>query len=88
MYVEVCFNSIPRLCEISVNKFDVKLVALSVTIVSGMPYLEIHVISAFAQASADVEVKGIVSGQRVALSIIVNKCVYPHDEGSGPTTSM
>ena len=84
----MCFKSIARLWEISVNNLEVKLVALSVTIVSGIPYLEIQVISALAHASAEVEVRGIASGNQVALSIMVKRWVYPLEGGRGPTMSI
>jgi hypothetical protein len=41
-----------------------------------------------AQAAVVVEAMGTASGHLLDLSIIVNKCVYPLDMGSGPTKSM
>ena len=71
----MCFKSIARLREISEKRLEVKLEALSVTIDSGMPYLDIQVIRALAHDSAEVEVRGMASGHLVALSMIVNTCV-------------
>ena len=77
LYVVVCFNLNPKLSEREVNKLEVKFVPLSVTSVSGMPCLLIHCIRALAEHSAVAAVIGMASGQRVALSIMVNMYEYP-----------
>ena len=55
----------------------------------GLPKRAIEVaVNFFAMFEADVSRNGIASGQRVKRSTMVNKCVYPFDDGKGPTKSM
>jgi hypothetical protein len=43
--------------------------------------------NALAQSAADVEARGIASGQREQRSTMVNRYVKPPEEGRGPTRS-
>ena len=64
---------IPRLVLMASHNDDVKLVPLSEVIVSGRPNVEIQLMSAVVQVSAEMSLMGIASGHLVALSIIVNR---------------
>jgi hypothetical protein len=67
---------------------DVNCGPLSLVIVSGTPNLWIHPWRrAAAQSAAVTEVSGIASGQRVVLSMTVNRYENPEERGSGPTKS-
>ena len=51
--------------------------------------LAIHVlIRALADSVVVVSRRGIASGKRVVLSIMVRRCVKPEDGGRGPTISI
>ena len=52
---------------------DVKLVPLSEVITSGSPNVDIQLMSAVVQVSAEMSLMGIASGHLVALSMIVNR---------------
>jgi hypothetical protein len=67
---------------------DVNCGPLSLVIVSGTPNLWIHPWRrAAAQSAAVTDVSGIASGQRVVLSMTVNRYENPEERGSGPTKS-
>ena len=56
---------------------------------SGMPNLETHAErKAVAQEGAEESTKGTALGQRVELSMIVNRYLWPSDGKRGPTMSM
>ena len=73
LYAVVWCNLKPKEVEMLCNNLEVKFAPLSVTNVSGIPYLLIHEIKPAAQLSADVEVMGIASTHLVALSMIVKR---------------
>ena len=66
--------------------FEVNCGPLSDVISSGTPKRDIQPkMRALAQSSVVVELRGIASGQREVLSIIVKKYVNPAEGCSGPT---
>jgi hypothetical protein len=70
------------------HKEEVNCGPLSLVIISGTPNLWIHPWRrAAAQSAAVVVVSGIASGQRVVLSITVNRYEKPEERGRGPTKS-
>ena len=71
LYAVVCWSLTPIVSMTSCHRSEVKFVPLSVTIVSGRPYLEIHWITCFRHVSADCVRSGKTSVHLVALSIIV-----------------
>jgi hypothetical protein len=61
---------------------------LSLVIISGTPNRWIQPCRrAAAQSAAVTDVSGIASGQRVVLSMTVNRYENPEERGSGPTKS-
>jgi hypothetical protein len=61
---------------------------LSEVIQDGMPNRQTQLVnSALAQSAADVEARGIASGQREQRSTMVNRWGKPAEEGRGPTRS-
>ncbi len=67
---------------------DVNCGSLSLVMIAGTPNLWIHPWRrAAAQSAAVVEASGSASGQRVVLSIMVNRYEKPEERGSGPTKS-
>jgi hypothetical protein len=67
---------------------DVNCGPLSLVMIAGTPNLWIHPWRrAAAQSAAVVEASGSASGQRVVLSITVNRYEKPEERGSGPTKS-
>ncbi len=61
---------------------------LSLVMMSGTQNLDIHPRRrAAAQSVAVVDVRGIASGQRVILSMTVNRYENPEERGRGPTRS-
>ena len=78
----------PSLVASCVHKAEVKTDPLSEVIVSGRPNLAIQPsMSAVTQESVVASVIGVASGHLVDLSIVVNRYLYPSDDGSGPTMS-
>jgi hypothetical protein len=67
---------------------DVNCGPLSLVMMSGTPNLWIHPWRrAAAQSAAVVEASGTASGQRVVLSMIVNRYEKPEERSRGPTKS-
>jgi hypothetical protein len=70
------------------HKAEVNCGPLSLVMIPGTPNLWIHPWRrAAAQSAAVVDVSGNAPGQRVVLSITVNRYKKPEERGSGPTRS-
>jgi hypothetical protein len=70
------------------HKEDVNCGPLSLVMIAGTPNLWIHPWRrAAAQSAAVVDASGSASGQRVVLSITVNRYENPEERGSSPNKS-
>jgi len=70
------------------HKAEVNWVPRTAVMNAGTPnMLTQPVNSSLAQSTVVMEFKGIASGQREVLSMMVNRWVKPLDAGSGPTKS-